>query len=389
MGVFKTLGVLAVIGGVLIAVFPPPDVLKGLSSNHDHSPLEVQAIMTGFCLSPVIGMLLNERPEIETTGGDFKFEEDGDIENDDYAQASIYAILYAMYKNTPNLISNYGVKYQFTFNTWGITPVDGEGQPPRESVYAFPEKDPQRHGKQAYASLVTQPPAMEYKKKLGDTPLKIVEIGCGTAAGANVITREVHPTAQYLALDMQQAAINTCNEIHATEDNPGLTCQVVPNGVGNGGNKAPVADSSVDFVVISETHIADIQIGDLEKEIFSEIKRILKPGGLFLWGNAIPTRVWEEADVVLPSMGFELVNSYNHTKGAIVARDEDFDRVEGVIDQLLAPYPIMKAPYFGPRCHKVGERLIANFYRHPGTALYLKMVTGFDSYMHQAWKVSK
>ena len=49
----------------------------------------------------------------------------------------------------------------------------------------------------------------------------------------------------------------------------------------------------------------------------------------------------------------------------------------------------MKAPYFGPRCHKVGERLIANFYRHPGTALYLKMVTGYDSYMHQAWRVSK
>ena len=151
MGVLKTLGVLTALGGVLLAVFPPPDVLSGLSSNHDHSPLEVQAIMTGFCLSPVIGMLLNERPDVETTGGDFEFEKDGDIENEDYAQASIYAILYAMYKNTPNLVSNYGVKYQFTFNTWGITPVDGEGQPPRDSVYGFPEKDPQRHGKQVGA----------------------------------------------------------------------------------------------------------------------------------------------------------------------------------------------------------------------------------------------
>lgn len=57
--------------------------------------------------------------------------------------------------------------------------------------------------------------------------------------------------------------------------------------------------------------------------------------------------------------------------------------------QLLEPYYIMNAPYFGPRCHKVGERLIANFYRHPGTALYLKMVTGYDSYMHQAWRIKK
>jgi len=188
---------------------------------------------------------------------------------------------------------------------------------------------------------------------------------------------------------MQQAAINTCNAIHATEDNPGLTCRVVPNGVGNGGNQAPVADSSVDFVVISETHIADIEIGDLEKEIFSEIRRILKPDGLFLWGNAIPTRVWEQADVELPKLGFELVNNKNHTEGAVIARDEDAARVEMVMDQLLEPYYIMKAPYFGDRCHKVGERLIANFYRHPGTALYLKMVTGYDSYMHQAWKIKK
>ena len=266
---------------------------------------------------------------------------------------------------------------EFPFNTWGIAPSP------------YPETDPQRHGKAAYAALATQPAAMEYKKKLGKNPLQIVEIGCGTGAGANLITREVHPTAKYLALDMQQAAINTCKKIHATEDNPGLTCRVVPNGVGNGGNKAPMADSSVDFVIINETHIADIQIGDLEKEIFAEIRRILKPGGLFLWGNAIPTRVWNEADVELPKLGFKLLNSKNHTKGAVVARDEDEERVEGVMDQLLAPYPVMKLPYFGPRCHKVGERLIANFYRHPGTALYLKMVTGYDSYMHQAWVNTK
>ena len=30
---------------------------------------------------------------------------------------------------------------------------------------------------------------------------------------------------------------------------------------------------------------------------------------------------------------------------------------------------------------KAGELLVKNFYRHPGTALYLTMVSGFDSYM--------
>jgi len=369
--------VIVVLIGVALVVFPPPDVLTGLDSNHDHSPLEMQAIITTFCLSPIVGILLSNRPEIETTGGDFKFEDDGDIENEDYVQGSIYAILYAMYKTAGNITSPHGVEYQFTFNTWGIAPAP------------YPVEDPQRHGKAAYRALVTQPFALKYKEALGDEPLQIVEIGCGTGAGANLITREVHPTAKYLALDMQQAAINTCNKLHATPDNPGLTCTLVPNGVGHGGNQAPVADSSVDFVVISETHIADIQIGDIEKGIFAEIVRILKPGGLFLWGNAIPTRVWVEAEEYLPSIGFELLTSTNHTQGAIVARDEDFERVEGVMKQLIEPYPVFKLPYFGPRCEKVTNRLIANFYRHPGTALYLKMVTGFDSYMHQTWRITK
>lgn len=103
---YSTAAILVI--GVLIALFPPPDVLSGLNSNHDHSPMEVQAIVSGFCVSPVVGLLLNERPELETTGGEFKFEEDGDIENDDYAQSSIYAILYAMYKNAGQVTSNHG-----------------------------------------------------------------------------------------------------------------------------------------------------------------------------------------------------------------------------------------------------------------------------------------
>lgn len=368
------------------------DVLKGLDSNREHSALEVQGVVTAFCLSPVIGSLLDADNEIaraaKSTGGEFNVMDHGDIENDEYAQGSIYAVLYAMYKNT--VLSWQGSDYQFTFNTWGIAP--NAQNDPEGIAKPYPESDPQRHGKAAYAALATQPPALAYTEALGDRPLRIVEIGCGTGAGANLITREVHPNAKYLALDMQQAAINTCQAHHATADNPGLTCQVVPNGVGNTSpdgdqNSVPgVDDASVDFVIISETHIADIIIGDLEKAIFAEVARILKPGGLFLWGNALPTRVWDEAAAYLPTVGFELAHSKNWTSSAVLARDEDKARVDLALTQLLSPYWAMKLPYFGPRCWHVTERLIANFYRHPGTALYLKMVTGYDSYMHQAWR---
>ena len=73
----------------------------------------------------------------------------------------------------------------------------------------------------------------------------------------------------------------------------------------------------------------------------------------------------------------------------MIARDLDLPRTLLVTQQMLEPYFAFKVPYFGPRCHYVVERLISNFYRDPGTALYLNMVTGFDSYMHQAWRLKE
>ena len=152
---------------------------------------------------------------------------------------------------------------------------------------------------------------------------------------------------------------------------------------------------------------------------------MLKPGGLFLWGNALPTRVWLTAEKELTGLGFDRLASLcgntrtrpalslppppaplsaplagslmlrvfafilprNHTAGAVVARDEDEDRVNSYAAHLYAQYPLaFKMPVRGAMCEKVVDRLLLNFYRHPGTALYLKMVTGYDSYMHEVYQ---
>jgi SAM-dependent methyltransferase len=218
--------------------------------------------------------------------------------------------------------SDRGVPYEFTFNTWGIAPSP------------YPEDDPQRHGKAAYAGLVHLDAAKAYVQKHGEE-LTIVEIGCGTGAGANLITRELLTKSRYIAIDMQAAAIRTCRKKHGTADNSGLKCVHSPGGVGNGGNQAVdetgavIADGTVDFVIISETHIADIEIGPEEKMIFNEIQRMLKPGGLFLWGNALPTRVWVDAVPYLNGHGFKMHDNLNHTQGAVTARDEVSDQKGG------------------------------------------------------------
>ena len=255
-------------------------------------------------------------------------------ENDDYNKASIYSILYGLYQHAGTVKCGTpcygktadgkpcgqapceGVDYQFTFNTWGIAPSP------------YPPEDPQRHGKAAYAGLVNFPEVKAYMEKNGDAP-KIVEIGCGTGAGANLITREIIPKAHYVRsskltvgcsqrslhsthlpcycwFDRWQStcrrlpstrapncstgrapaapgyccrpsiparphrlacALRRCLKIHGNAENPGLHCRQEPGGVGNGGNRVRdengvvMADGSVDFVIISETHIADVQIG--------------------------------------------------------------------------------------------------------------------------------
>ena len=139
-------------------------------------------------------------------------------ENDDYNKASIYSILYGLYQHAGIVKCGSpcygktadgkpcgqapceGVDYQFTFNTWGSAPSP------------YPPEDPQRHGKTAYAGLVNFPEVKAYMEKNGDAP-KIVEIGCGTGAGANLITREIIPKAHYVAIDMQKAAIDTYAEL--------------------------------------------------------------------------------------------------------------------------------------------------------------------------------
>lgn len=357
------------------------NVLDGFKGDVVMSKTSLQGVITAFCLSPLPSMLLNGPLEEgkSMTGKEYvgavgdgdkgmDFSTTGDVSEDDYSKDSIYAVLYSLYRQFPKAPSPSGTFYQFTFNTWGISDVP----------WIRPETEPQRHGMAAYQGLVEFPHVKEYLKTHPNP--KFLEIGCGTGAGANLITQLV-PDATYTAVDMQKAAIQTCNELHAV-NNPRLNCMWVDGGIGNRGSKTQIPDASVDIVVISETHIADLDIGPEEKAIFADIVRVLKPGGIFVWGNALPTSVWLHAERYLPKIGFEECGSLNHTAGAILARDEDKDRVDMYMDHLIEGYPVMNVPFFGPRCAEVSSLLVKNFYRHPGTAMYIKMQTGFDSYMH-------
>jgi len=346
------------------------NVLSGFTGEKTLGPWTLQGVATAFCFSPLPWTLETKDDFQEDDIGDkYDFMQDGDINEEDYTKDSIYAILYSIYQALGKAPSPSGTGYQFTFNTWGISNVD----------WIQSEAEPQRHGKAAYQGLVE---FKEVRRYLEANPNpQIVEIGCGTGAGANLITQLI-PGCQYTAFDMQKAAIDTCNVLHA-KNNPRLKCEWVPGGVGgSSGSNAPVPDGSVDIVVISETHIAEATIGPEERAIFKEIIRMLKPGGFFVWGNALPTAVWHMAEPVLAELGMEACGSLNHTQGAVVARLEDEKRVDMYVEHLINHFPVMSVPFIGKRCAHVTDRLIKNFYRHPGTKLFKQMETGAHSYMH-------
>lgn len=341
------------------------DILNGLSHESSLGMFELQTAFTMWCLAPGAISALEKKEGLV---------ENGHLPENDYDKGSLYALLYSVYPKVglvPNPL-NHGQLYEFTFNTWGLSNIDD---------YPHGPEEPQRHGKSAYYNLVTSFDRVKnYINEQPSNSVQILEVGCGTGAGANYLSGEVlNGIKTYNALDMQAGAIKKCRTF--AENNTRLNC------VHGNGKNLPFEDGSIDIVVISETHIAETKIGNEEKQIFAEIKRVMKSRGFFVWGNAIPTEVWGPAKSYLGTIGFDNnCGEFNHTVRAIQARDEDKERVNVWVEQFLNTFMIFK---YHTQCRHVSERLIKNFFRHPGTNLYNGMVTGQDSYMHLCFELMK
>ena len=71
---------------------------------------------------------------------------------------------------------------------------------------------------------------------------------------------------------------------------------------------------------------------------------------------------------------------------ASAGADLDAPRVNAFVEALRQKYYVFKHLSPDSTCSRSMELLIKNFYRHPGTALYKTMVSGFDSYYRMAFK---
>jgi SAM-dependent methyltransferase len=293
----------------------------------------------------------------------------GDVAEEDYDKRSIYSLLYSLYRTVGTVRSEMGEPYEFTFNTWAYAWPATWGDKPTTAT------DPERFGKNAYTGLFHFQAVKDYLA-LRDGRVHVVEMGCGTGAGAHHVTKNVLPNCTYEAVDMQKAAIQTCKRKFVPELAGRLTATRADC------TNLPMKDGVADFVVVCETHVTEMagQVTEEDQKFFRTAHRLLKEGGMLVWGNAIPDSTWQPCFDFLESIGMKQVEICDVTLDAIAARDQDRRRAEDYVDQVLTRLWGFRVPRYGAQKRIEARQAMLNFYRNPGTRLYDTMIDREDTY---------
>lgn len=334
------------------------DVLTGLNEKTVYSDSKLQLIVGAWVMSTAF----ESRKKISVANGD--------VVEGDYSKQSIYALLYSLYRSMGVVRSETRELYEMTFNTWGYRWPTAWGTNPHTT-----DTDPQRFGKNAYTGLFQFDEVQKYIAER-DGKVHLTEMGCGTGAGAHHITSKVLPKCTYEAVDMQLAGILTARRKFVPQLGGRLKATHCD------ATRLDVRDESVDIVVVNETHVTEMTgvVTDEDKRFFQTAKRILKPGGYLVWGNAIPDPTWQPCFDYLDSVGMKLKAQHDVTKEAVEARDLDKPRLDVYVDQCIERFPAFRIPVFGKQKELEARQALLNFARHPGTNLYDNMVTRVDSY---------
>jgi ubiquinone/menaquinone biosynthesis C-methylase UbiE len=335
------------------------DILTQLNEKTGYTNTQLQFIIGGWVVSK-LG---------EGRASKVKLD-DGDVSEDDYNKGSIYSLLYALYRSVGTVKSDNGEPYEMTFNTWGYAWPKAWGTNTTISA-----TDPQRYGKNAYTGLYESQYVKDFVAKR-EGKVHVVEMGCGTGGGAHHTCSKVLPKCTYQAVDMQKAAIDTCNRKFVPELGGRLQA------VHANATKLDIKDATADIVAVCETHVTEHagECGDEDQRFFQTMYRLLKPGGLFVWGNAIPDSTWKPCFDYLESIGMKKIEETDVTKEAVQARDEDKGRVDAFVDSCLKKFYAFNIPVIGRARAREARMAMENFYRNPGTNLYRNMVVASDTY---------
>lgn len=142
--------------------------------------------------------------------------------------------------------------------------------------------------------------------------LKVLEVGSGRGGGADYIKRYLGP-ARMVGVDFSDKAVNLCRQHYCVE---GL--HFVPGDA----ERLPFDDDSFDAVVNVESSHCYGSMADF----LAQVKRVLKPGGHFLFADFRNREQLDELDEQLERTDMQRVKQKNITPNVIEALDADHDR---------------------------------------------------------------
>lgn len=160
-----------------------------------------------------------------------------------------------------------------------------------------------------------------YARTLGDTPLEgrdVLEVGCGRGGGAAWIARRHRPRTT-VGLDFSAAAVDLCTRHRRA---PGLSF------VRGDAESVPFPDASFDVVVnVESSHC----YGSMPT-FLSEVRRVLRPGGTFLWADFRGADALPAVRSDLRASGLRLAAEEDVTSRVVDALRADADRKEALVD---------------------------------------------------------
>ncbi|HTY34802.1 phthiotriol/phenolphthiotriol dimycocerosates methyltransferase [Mycobacterium sp.] len=180
---------------------------------------------------------------------------------------------------------------------------------------------------------------------------KVLEVSCGHGGGASYLMRTLHP-ASYTGLDLNTVGIEFCRKRHNL---PGMDF------VQGNAESLPFADQSFDVVINVEAGLHYLDFA----RFLTEVARVLRPGGHFLYADIRDAEAVTAWDAVLADAPMRLVSE--RVINAEVMRGLEKNRL---LDQLTRRLPNIES------LRKVAD----DFAGGSGSLTYRRLENGEVSY---------
>jgi SAM-dependent methyltransferase len=149
---------------------------------------------------------------------------------------------------------------------------------------------------------------------------KSLEVGSGRGGGADYVFRTRSPKQMY-GLDVAQRAVDFCNE-HFENENLFF--------FQGSAQEMPFEEASFDIVFNVESSHCYPE----PAKFFSEVQRILKPGGHFLYTDRFYNGEWGEIEQKLETSGLKKIKEIDISKNVLSSLEKDEQRKLDLIKKL-------------------------------------------------------